>query len=89
MTTERDRFETVLVLVLYVLPLGATVVLLAVVGLPGLALALLAVEALVASAVVVAKRPEGAARGPLVAGLVALSVVAGLGAVALLAGGGV
>ena len=55
---RRDRFETVLLLVVYVLPLGATVVLLVLVGLPGLGLALLAVEAGVSAAVVHAKRPQ-------------------------------
>ena len=81
-----DRFEAVLVMVLYVLPLSATVAFLALVGLPGLALALLAVEALVASAVVVAKRPSGVARGPgrLVVALLLLGLVAGAGALALL-----
>ena len=79
-----DRFELVLVLVVYVLPLGATVVLLALVGLPGLALALLAVEAVVAAAVVLAKSPDRRP-GRAVLALAVLAVVAGGGAVVLLA----
>ncbi len=51
-----------LVLVLYVLPLTAAVIVLALVGLPRLALALLAVEAVVSAAVLAARRPaRGAA----------------------------
>ena len=79
-----DRFELVLVLLIYVLPLGATVVLLALVGLPGLALGLLAVEAMVAAAVVQAKSP-GRRPGRAVLALAVLAVVAGGGAVVLLA----
>jgi hypothetical protein len=81
-----DRFETGLVVVPYVVPLTLTVVFLAVVGLPGLALALLAVEAFVTASVVVAKRPEGSARrpGPLVLGLALVGVAAAAGAGALL-----
>ena len=81
-----DRFETVLLLVLYVVPLIATVVFLAVVGLPGLALALLAVEAVVAGAVVRAKRPEGTPVGRVVLALAVVAVAAGAGALALLSG---
>ena len=79
-----NRFELVLVLLVYVLPLGATVVLLALVGLPGLALGLLAVEAVVAAAVVRAKSP-GRRPGRAVLALAVLAVVAGVGAVVLLA----
>ena len=53
----RDPLILTLVMFLYVLPLGAAVVLLALAGLPQLALALLAVEAVVSAAVIVAKRP--------------------------------
>lgn len=81
------RFETVLVLVLYVLPLTATVAFLAWVELPGLALALLAIEAAVSAAVVQAKAPEGSGRlRPPVIGLGVVAVVAGAGAAALLSG---
>ena len=79
-----DRFELVLVLLVYVLPLGATVVLLALVGLAGLALGLLAVEAMVAAAVVLAKSPDRRP-GRAVLALAVLAVVAGGGAVVLLA----
>ena len=79
-----DRFELVLVLLVYVLPLGATVVLLALVGLPGLALGLLAVEAVVAALVVRAKSP-GRRPGRAVLVLAVLAVAAGGGAVVLLA----
>ena len=79
-----DRFELVLVLLVYVLPLGATVVLLALVGLPGLALGLLAVEAVVAAAVVRAKSPGRRSRRAVLA-LAVLAVGAGAGAVVLLA----
>ena len=78
------RFELVLVLVLYVLPLGAAVGLLALVGLPGLALGLLAVEAVVAAAVVVAKSP-GRRPGRAVLALAVVAVLAGAGAAVLLA----
>lgn len=57
---ERDRFATTLVLVLYVLPLTAAVLLLLVAGLPRLAVALLVVELTVAALVVWARRPSGA-----------------------------
>ena len=50
----------------------------------GLALALLAVEALVSAMVVAAKQPEGAGLPRLAVGLGVLAVAAGLGAVALL-----
>ena len=78
------RFELVLVLVLYVLPLGAAVGLLALAGLPGLSLSLLAVEAVVAAAVVSAKSP---ARRPgrVVLALAVVAVAAGTGAAVLLA----
>ncbi|MCW2614728.1 MAG: hypothetical protein JWN08_1722, partial [Frankiales bacterium] len=84
----RDPFTVVLVLVLYVLPLTATAVLLAVAGLPWIALALLVVEAGVAAAVVVAERPPRPSAGPrpgwlvpaafaaVLAGLVGLTLVA-------------
>lgn len=80
------RFETVLIVVIYVIPLTLTIGVLALLGLPGLALALLAVECAVASAVVIAKRPEGTARqpGPLVVGLLLLGLVAAAGAAVLL-----
>ena len=81
-----DRFETVLVLVLYVVPLTGTVLFLAAVGLPGLALALLCVEAGVSAAVVHAKRPEGAPVGTLARALAAVAVAAGVAAAALLSG---
>ena len=55
--SSRDPLTVVLVLLVYVLPLGAAAALLWAVGLPWLAVALLAVEAVVAAAVVVAKRP--------------------------------
>jgi hypothetical protein len=69
---------------IYVVPLGLSIGFLAYVGLPGLALALLAVEALVAAMVVVAKQPEGTRLTPLAVGLVVLAVAAGVGAFALL-----
>ncbi len=50
--------QVVAVLLLYVLPLGVTAALLASVGLGRLALALLAVEATVATAVALARRPR-------------------------------
>ena len=82
---RRDRFETVLLLVVYVLPLGATVVLLVLVGLPGLGLALLAVEAGVSAAVVHAKRPqERSGPGRAVLALCALAAVSAVGAAVLL-----
>ena len=81
-----DRFEAVVVALVYVLPLTAAVVLLAVVGLPGLALALLAVEAGVSAGVVVAKRPEGAPRSRLSVALALVCVLAGIGAAVLLTG---
>ena len=83
---RQDRLETVLVVVLYVVPLTVTVGLLALVGLPGLALALLAVEACITAAVVVAKRPDGAPRrlGPVVVALLVTGATAAAGAAALL-----
>jgi len=78
------RFELVLVLVVYVLPLGAAVGLLALVGLPGLALGLLAVEAVVAAAVLTAKSP-GRRPDRAVLALAVVAVLAGTGAVVLLA----
>ena len=78
------RFELVLVLVVYVLPLGAAVGLLALAGLPGLALGLLAVEAVVAAAVVIAKSP-GRRPGRAVLALAVVAVMAGTGALILLA----
>ena len=79
-----SRTEVVLLAGIYVVPLTLSIAFLAYVGLPGLALALLAVEALVAAMVVVAKRPEGAGRSPLAIGLGVLAVVAGTGAAVLL-----
>jgi len=79
-----DRFALVVVLVVYVAPLLATVLLLARVGLPGLALALLAVEAGVSAAVVQAKRPEGGRLTAAGAALLGVAVAAGAGAVVLL-----
>lgn len=60
----RDPFTVALVLLVYVLPVGAATVLLVAVGLPGLAVALLAVEAVVAAAVVLARRSPGRAGTP-------------------------
>ena len=79
-----SRTERVLLTGLYVVPLTLSVAFLASVGLPGLALALLAVEALVSAAVAVAVRPEGARLSPLPVALVGVAVLAGLGAFALL-----
>jgi hypothetical protein len=79
-----SRTEAVLLAGLYVVPLLLSVVFLAAVGLPGLALALLAVEALVSALVVVAKRPEGAPLSRLAVGLGVLAVASGAGAVLLL-----
>ncbi len=79
-----SRTETVLLAAVYVVPLTLSVAFLAHVGLPGLALALLAVEALVSAMVVVAKRPERSRRSPLALGLVVVAVAAGAGAFALL-----
>ena len=82
-----DRFELVVLLAVYVVPLLATAAFLAFVGLPVLALALLAVEAAVSAAVVRAKRPPDTGRGgvgtafPL---LCAVALVAGTAAVVLL-----
>ena len=79
-----SRTEVVLLAGIYVVPLGLSIAFLAYVGLPGLALALLAVEALVSAMVVAAKRPEGTRLGRLTVALVVLAVAAGLGALALL-----
>ncbi len=79
-----SRTETVLLAGIYVVPLTLSIAFLADVGLPGLALALLAVEALVSALVVVAKRPTGSGRSPLAVGLVVLAVAAGAGAAVLL-----
>jgi len=63
--SSRDPFTVVLVLLVYVLPLGAAAALLWAVGLPFLAVSLLVVEAVVVVAVVLAKRPARASsRGP-------------------------
>lgn len=79
-----SRTEVVLLAGIYVVPLGLSIAFLAYVGLPGLALALLAVEALVSAMVVAAKRPEGSRLGRLTVALVVLAVAAGLGALVLL-----
>ena len=79
-----SRTEAVLLAAIYVVPLSLSIAFLAHVGLPGLALALLAVEALVSAMVVSAKRPEGAARSRLAVALVVLAVAAGAGAGLLL-----
>jgi hypothetical protein len=79
-----SRTEAVLLAGIYVVPLTLSIAFLAHVGLPGLALALLAVEALVSAMVVAAKRPEGSRLPRLVVALAVLAVAAGLGAVALL-----
>lgn len=55
--SSRDPFTIVLVLLVYVLPLGGAVALLFAVGLPVIAVSLLVVEAVVAVAVLIAKRP--------------------------------
>ena len=54
---RRDRFELTLLLLVYVLPVTAGAALLAAVGLPQLALILLAVETVVGTAVFLAQRP--------------------------------
>ena len=79
-----SRTETVLLAGIYVVPLTLSIAFLAYVGLPGLALALLAVEALVSAMVVAAKQPEGAGLPGLAVGLGVLAVAAGFGAIALL-----
>lgn len=79
-----SRTETVLLAGLYVVPLGLSVAFLAYVGLPGLALALLAVEALVSAMVLLATRPEGGRLPRLAVALVVLAVASALGALALL-----
>lgn len=86
--SDRDpvpsRTEAVLLAGIYVVPLSLSIAFLAYVGLPGLALALLAVEAAVSAMVVRAKQPEGSRLSWLAVALVVLAVAAGLGAVALL-----
>ena len=79
-----SRTETVLLAGIYVVPLTLSIGFLAYVGLPGLALALLGVEAAVSAMVVSAKRPEGARLQRLVVALVVVAVAAGLGAFVLL-----
>ena len=59
----RDPFTFVLVLLLYVLPFGAAVVVLFAVGLPVLAVALLVIEAGVVLAIVIARRPPAPPTG--------------------------
>lgn len=80
---DSDRFELGVVLGVYVLPLTVTIAFLAAVGLVGLALALLAVEAATSAVVVLVKHGErpGRARawaiglGALAAASAALAVV--------------
>ncbi len=79
-----SRTESVLLTGLYVVPLTLSIAFLAYVGLPGLALALLAVEALVSTMVVLAKRPEGGRLPRLAVALGVLAVASGLGALVLL-----
>jgi hypothetical protein len=79
-----SRTEVVLLAGIYVVPLTLSIAFLAYAGLPGLALALLAVEAAVSAMVVRAKQPEGSRLSRLALALVVLAVAAGLGAVALL-----
>jgi hypothetical protein len=79
-----SRTEAVLLAAIYVVPLTLSIAFLAYVGLPGLALALLAVEALVSAMVVSAKQPEGSRLTRMAVALVVVAVAAGLGAVALL-----
>jgi multisubunit Na+/H+ antiporter MnhB subunit len=79
-----SRTEAVLLAAIYVVPLTLSIAFLAYVGLPGLALALLAVEAMVSAMVVLAKRPEGSRLSRLAVALAVLAVAAGVGAVALL-----
>jgi hypothetical protein len=69
---------------IYVVPLTLSIAFLAYVGLTGLALALLAVEALVSAMVVAAKQPEGSGLSRLAVALGVVAVAAGLGAVPLL-----
>ena len=79
-----SRTEAVLLAAIYVVPLTLSIAFLAYVGLPGLALALLAVEALVSAMVVSAKQPERSRLTRLAVALVVVAVAAGLGAVVLL-----
>ncbi|MCW2666540.1 MAG: hypothetical protein JWN57_1502 [Frankiales bacterium] len=86
--TRRSRGELAALLVLYVLPLAATVGLLAAFGLWVLAGALVVIELCVVSAVALARRrPERAARQPVsgsaVVGGIAAFVVVGVVAAAL------
>ena len=84
-----DRTDLVLVLVCYVVPLLGAAVLLVLVGLGGLAAALLAVEVVVASVTFAVRRrparPAGPARRPWLVPLAMLAVLALLGGVAVLA----
>ena len=61
---ESRRGDAVAILVVYVVPLTAVTVALLAVGLPRLALALLAVEAVVVAAVLAAKRRPDARPAP-------------------------
>ena len=79
-----SRTESVLLAGIYVVPLTLSIAFLAHVGLPGLALALLAVEAVVSAMLVVATRPEGSRLPRLAVVLGVLAVLAGLGAAVLL-----
>lgn len=81
-----SRLERVLLAGIYVVPLTLSIAFLAHVGLPGLALALLAVEALVSAMVVAAQQPHGARWTRPVLGLLVLAVAAGASASVLLAG---
>lgn len=87
----RDPFALGLVLVLYVLPLGAAVVLLALAGLPLIAGALVVVELVVAGLVVLARRPPrptspgAAGRSGWVVGAALVAVLAALVGVAVVA----
>ena len=84
---QRDRFEAALIAVVYVVPLTATIGLLAWLGLPGLAAALLAIEAGISAAVVRAKQPEGTGRRlpPLAVVLLVVAAAAAAAAFVLLA----
>lgn len=79
-----SRTESLLLAGIYVVPLTLSIAFLAYVGLLGLALALLAIEALVSAMVVAAKRPEGSRLGRLTVALVVVAVAAGTGAGVLL-----
>jgi hypothetical protein len=69
---------------IYVVPLTLSIAFLFSVGLAGLGLALLAIEALVSAAVATARRPDGAGVSRLAIALVVLGVAAGCGAAVLL-----